>query len=45
MIDIQTLKQSVHGKTVLIDSNIIIYLTEKTEPFHEISQALFARTG
>jgi hypothetical protein len=34
MIDIQTLKQSVHGKTVVIDSNIIIiiiiYLTERT---------------
>ncbi|MCF8090371.1 MAG: type II toxin-antitoxin system VapC family toxin [Desulfotignum sp.] len=42
MIDIQTLKQSVRGKTVLIDSNIIIYLTEKTKPFHDISQALFS---
>ena len=42
MIDIQTLKQSVHGKTVLIDSNIIIYLTEKTTPFHEICQSLFS---
>jgi predicted nucleic acid-binding protein len=42
MIDIQTLKQSVRGKTVLIDSNIIIYLAEKTKPFHDISQALFS---
>lgn len=42
MIDIQTLTSSVHGKSLLIDSNIIIYLTEKTEPYHDMSRALFA---
>lgn len=33
MIDLQTLKKSVRGKKVLIDGNIIIYLTEEIEPF------------
>jgi hypothetical protein len=27
MIDIKTLKKSIRGKKVLIDSNVIIYLT------------------
>ncbi|MDZ7666505.1 MAG: hypothetical protein U5K27_14495 [Desulfotignum sp.] len=29
-------------KTAPIDSNIIIYLTEKTKPFHEICQSLLS---
>lgn len=42
MIDTKTLKKSVHGKKVLIDSNIIIYLTEKIEPYYQLSRELFA---
>ncbi len=42
MIDIKGLKKAVSGKTVLIDSSIIIYLTEQIEPYFQLSQALFA---
>jgi len=42
MIDIKALKKSVRGKKVLIDSNIIIYLTEEVEPFHHLSRELFS---
>jgi predicted nucleic acid-binding protein len=42
MIDIKTLKKSVRGKKVLIDSNIIIYLTEQTEPYYHLSRELFS---
>lgn len=42
MIDIRTLTTSVRGKRVLIDSNIIIYLTEEIEPYHRLSRALFS---
>jgi predicted nucleic acid-binding protein len=42
MIDNKTLKKFARGKRVLVDSNIIIYLTEKTEPYHHLSRELFA---
>jgi predicted nucleic acid-binding protein len=42
MIDIRTLTASVRGKRVLIDSNIIVYLTEEIEPYHRLSRALFS---
>ncbi len=42
MIDITTLRESVRGKKVLIDSNIIIYLTEETEPYYRLSWELFS---
>jgi len=41
MIDIKTLKKSVRGKKVLIDSNIIIYLTEEIEPYYQLVRELF----
>ncbi len=41
MIDIKTLKKSIRGKKVLIDSNIIVYLTEEIEPFCRLAQELF----
>ncbi len=42
MIDSKTLRKSVQGRKILIDSNIIIYLTEKIEPFYELSRELFS---
>ncbi|MBS3809704.1 MAG: type II toxin-antitoxin system VapC family toxin [Desulfobacterales bacterium] len=42
MIDVKTLKKSARGKKVLIDSNIIIYLTEEIEPYHRLSRELFS---
>lgn len=42
LIEINALKRAVSGKRVLIDSNIIIYLTEQTEPYWQLSQALFS---
>ena len=42
MIDINVLRKVVHGKKVLIDSNIIIYLTEEAEPYHHLSRELFS---
>jgi len=39
---IQSLKQSVEGKKVLIDSNIIIYLTEEIEPYCSLSREIFS---
>lgn len=42
MIDEKTLEDSVLGKKVLIDSNIIIYLTEEIEPYHKPAQKLFS---
>ncbi|MFP4194607.1 MAG: type II toxin-antitoxin system VapC family toxin [Desulfobacterales bacterium] len=42
MIDVRTLKKSVRGKKVLIDSNIIIYLTEEIAPHHQLSRQLFS---
>lgn len=41
MIDLKTLKNSVQGKRLLIDSNIIIYLTEETDPYYQLSRELF----
>jgi len=42
MIDVKTLKKSVRGRRILVDSDIIIYLTEMTEPYHHLSRELFA---
>lgn len=42
MIDLNTLRKSVRDKKVLVDSSIIIYLTEKTEPYYQLSRELFA---
>ena len=42
MIDVKMLKKFVRGKKVLIDSNIIIYLTEEIAPYHELSRELFS---
>jgi len=42
IIQLKTLKNSVQGKRILIDSNIIIYLTEGIEPYFSLSQELFS---
>lgn len=42
MIDIQSLEKSIRRKKVLIDSNIIIYLTEEVEPYDQLSRELFS---
>lgn len=42
MIDAKTLKKSVQGKRVLIDSNVIIYLTEEITPYNDLSRELFS---
>lgn len=42
MIDAKTLTESIRGKKILIDSNIIIYLTEKIAPYHQLSRELFS---
>ena len=41
MISQATLKKAVASRTVLIDSNIIIYLTESIQPYRSLSQSLF----
>ena len=41
MISASTLKKSVQGKKVLIDSNIIIYLTDSIQPYEPLAQLLF----
>ena len=35
------LKRALSGKRVLVDSNIIIYLTDAVEPFAEASRSIF----
>lgn len=42
MISLKTLKHAVLKKKVLIDSNIIIYLTEEIQPYFPLSQELFS---
>lgn len=42
MVDIKTLKSVIHGKNVLVDTNIIIYLTEEIAPYYRLSRALFS---
>lgn len=39
---IPALKQAVKGKKVLIDSNIIIYLTEEIEPYCSLAREVFS---
>ncbi|MFZ0240822.1 MAG: type II toxin-antitoxin system VapC family toxin [Desulfobacterales bacterium] len=41
MIPLTDLENAVSGKTVLIDSNIIIYLTDSVSPYSALSRRLF----
>jgi len=41
MISVSALKKTTLGKKVLIDSNIIIYLTDMVQPFEPLSRLLF----
>lgn len=41
MISLKKLKNTVYGKKVLIDSNIIIYLTDTIQPYDALSKELF----
>ncbi|MDF1591472.1 MAG: PIN domain-containing protein, partial [Desulfobacterales bacterium] len=41
MISLKKLKSTVYGKKVLIDSNIIIYLTDMIQPYDALSKELF----
>ena len=41
MISKSTLKKAVQSKKVLIDSNIIIYLTDSVQPYDSLAQTLF----
>ena len=41
MISITDLEKAISGKTVLIDSNIIIYLTDSVLPYVALSRRLF----
>ncbi|MDF1594330.1 MAG: PIN domain-containing protein [Desulfobacterales bacterium] len=41
MISLKKLKNTVNGKKVLIDSNIIIYLTDMIQPYDALSKELF----
>jgi len=41
MISLNDLENAVSGKKLLIDTNIIIYLTEGVEPYADLSRSLF----
>lgn len=41
MISLKKLKNTLSGKKVLIDSNIIIYLTDAIQPYDSLSKELF----
>lgn len=41
LIKPSTLKKTVQGKHILIDTNIIIYLTDAIEPYAHLSRILF----
>ena len=41
MITCKTLKKAVFGRNLLIDSNIIIYLTDFIEPYAKLAKMLF----
>ena len=41
MISTGSLKKAVTGKKILIDTNIIIYLTDSIQPYATIAQTLF----
>jgi len=41
LISIKNLKEAVSGKKVLIDSSIIIYLTDTIQPYDSLSKELF----
>ena len=36
MMTLETLKNNVSDKKVLIDTNIIIYLTDEIQPYHHL---------
>ena len=42
LLSLSTLRKLVTGKIVLIDTNIIIYLTDKVPPYEELSKLLFS---
>ena len=42
MISASKLKKRVAGRTILIDSNIIIYLTDSVDPYLNLAKHLFA---
>ncbi|MFO7962777.1 MAG: type II toxin-antitoxin system VapC family toxin [Desulfobacterales bacterium] len=42
MIAPEAIESAIRGKKLLIDSNIIIYLTEEIEPYFSLSQILFS---
>ncbi len=41
MVEPQTLKKALAGKKILVDTNIIIYLTDATPPYASLSRQLF----
>lgn len=41
MISASDLRKAIAGRTVLIDSNIIIYLTDNIEPYQSVAKLLF----
>jgi len=41
MISEATLRKAVGGRKILIDSNIIIYLTDSIQPYSSLAQSLF----
>lgn len=42
MISQATLKKAISGRKLLIDSNIIIYLTDSVQPYAALAQLLFS---
>jgi rRNA-processing protein FCF1 len=40
-ITASVLKKRIKGKKILIDTNIIIYLTDRVQPFEPLSKLLF----
>lgn len=42
MVDTKALKRSVQGRKILVDSNIIIYLTDEIPPYNDFSRELFS---
>lgn len=40
-ISLETLEKAVKGKSVLVDTNVIIYLTDAIHPYAPLSRRLF----
>ena len=40
-VPVSMVRKSLSGKRVLVDSNVIIYLTDAIEPYAELSRSLF----